>query len=388
MSYFNNGFIRLFACISLILSGINADAQVSLIQNVIDKLGGYKNFSYECIEKTLDYTTDTTTKQHKDIFEKAPGDENFGYLFSLETQEIGKNYHVIDLYNGQSLISIAPDDSTYQFADIKKYAMESTISTLPGFLKWLKGRPEKRPSEMVGDTAINGAFCYHSVFHIYDTTINKEHYHTDIDVFIHKLSGLPDRIIIREKVPLFGNIANYYIAYQYSNYKFNQENIDIAAITVPKGFHPPKDQAVLPLLAPGTVAPDWTLYTTDGKQLSLAQLKGKVVLMDFFFIGCSGCMASLQSLDKIYEKYKDQNFVLLSISNRDSRKVVTGFKKKYNIKNPVCGDGADVAKAYHLPGAPLFYYIDKEGKVANVIFGYDDDFESKTTAMIDILLSK
>jgi len=47
-----------------------------------------------------------------------------------------------------------------------------------------------------------------------------------------------------------------------------------------------------------------------------------------------------------------------------------------------------VAKAYNLPGAPLFYYIDKEGRVANVIFGYDDDFESKTTAMIDSLLSK
>ncbi|WP_183575599.1 peroxiredoxin family protein [Mucilaginibacter sp. X5P1] len=388
MSYFNNGFIRLFACVLLVSFSIEADAQASLIKNAIDKLDGCKNFSYEYIEKTLDHTTDTTTKQHKDIFQKAPGDENFGYLFSLETQEIGKSYHVIDLYNGQSLISLVPDDSTYQFADIKKYAMESSISALPGFLKWLKGRPEKRPSEMAGDTAINGAFCYHAIFHIYDTTINKEHYHTDIHVFIDKLSGLPNRITMREKVLLFDNVANYYTAYQYSNYKFNQKNIDIAAITVPNGFHPPKNQAVLPLLAPGTVAPDWTLYTTDGKQLSMAQLKGKVVLMDFFFIGCDGCMASLQSLDRIYEKYKDQNFVLVSISNRDSRKVVAGFKKNYHIKNPVCGDGADVAKAYHLPGAPLFYYIDKEGKIANVIFGYDDDFESKTTALIDSLLSK
>ncbi|SDT69201.1 Peroxiredoxin [Mucilaginibacter mallensis] len=388
MSYLNKGFVRLFACILLVLFSIEANAQVSLIQNAIDKLEGYKNFSYQCIEKTLDYTTDTTTKQHKDIFQKAPGDENFGYLFSLETQEIGKSYHVIDLYNGQNVISIFPDDSAYQFADIKKYAMQSTTSTLPGFLKWLKGRPEKKPSEMGRDTAINGTFCYHSIFHIYDTTINKEHYHTDIDVFINKLSGLPNRIIMREKVPLFGNVTNYYVANQYSNYKFNQENIDIAAMTVPNGFHPPKDQAVLPLLAPGTVAPDWTLYTTDGKQLSLAQLKGKVVLMDFFFIGCGGCMASLQSLDKIYGKYKDRNFVLVSISNRDSRKAVTGFKKNYHIKNPVCGDGADVAKAYHLPGAPLFYYIDKEGKIANVIFGYYDDFESKTTSLIDSLLSK
>jgi len=378
-------FKKLFICFAFALNSINVNAQTTLLQNAIDKLEGYKNFSYQCIEKTLDHTTDTATKQHKDIFQKVAGDENFGYLFRLETQEIGKSYHVIDIYNGQNLISIAPDDSTYQFADVKKYVMQST---LPAFLKWLKGISEKKPSEMVGDTAINGAVCRHSIFHIYDTTINKEHYHTDINVFIDKLSGFPNLITIREKVPLFGNIANYYIAYQYSNYKLNQEGIGIAAMIVPKGFHPPKSQAVLPLIAPGTVAPDWTLYTTDGKQIALAQLKGKVVLMDFFFIGCGGCMASLQSLDRIYGKYKDKNFLLVSISTRDSKKAVTGFKKNYHIKNLICGDGADVAQAYHLPGAPLFYFIDKEGKIGSVQYGYIDNFEEKATLIINKLLNK
>ena len=386
MSYLNNGFIRLLACILLVLFDIKADAQVSLIQNAIDKLESCKNFSYQAVEKTLDHTDDTTIRQHKDIFEKAPGNGNFGYLFSCETQE--KGYHVIDLYNGQSLISLAPDDSTYQFADIKKYALESTTATLPGFLKWLKGRHEKKPLEVVGDTAVNGLLCYHSIFHIYDTVINKEHYHTNIDVFIDKLSGLPNQIIIKGKVPLAGNVENYFIAYRYSNYKLNQDNIDIAALAIPKAFHPPKDQVTLPLLTPGTIAPEWTLYTTEGKPISLARLKGKVVLIDFFFIGCGGCMESLQSLDRIYGKYKNRNFVLVSISNRDSRKAVAAFKQKYNIKNTVCGDAADVAKAYHVPGAPLFYYIDKGGKIANSTFGYDDGFESKTTSLIDGLLSK
>lgn len=386
MSYLNNGFIRLLACISLVLPGIKAGAQVSLIQNTINKLESYKNFSYRAVEKDLDHTADTTIKLHKDIFQKAPDDGSFGYFFSCEVQQ--PDYHVTDLYNGQSLIHIAPDDSTYQFGDIKKYTMQSSTSTLPGLLKWLKGRPEKRPSEMAGDTAINGAVCAHSIFHVYDTVINKEHFHTDVDVFIDKSIGLPNQIIIRGKVPLSGNVFNYFIASQYSDYKLNQENIDIAAITIPKGFHPPKDEATLPLLAPGTVAPDWTLYTTEGKTLSLAQLRGKVVLIDFFFIGCGNCMESLQSLDRTYEKYKNRNFVLVSISHRDSRKAVTSFKQKYDIKNTVCGDGADVAKSYHFAAAPLFYCIDREGKIANVTLGYTDDFESKTTALIDGLLSK
>lgn len=159
-------------------------------------------------------------------------------------------------------------------------------------------------------------------------------------------------------------------------------------MSFPRAFHPPKRDVALPLLSPGTIAPEWTLYTTDGRKLSLAQLKGRVVLMDFFFIGCSPCISSLQPLDRIYEKYKKQKFILVSISDRDGRKVLTGFKKKNNIKNLICGDAADVAQKYHLPGAPLFYVIDKQGKIANVTYGYDDKFQSKMTSQIDLLLSK
>lgn len=54
----NNRFIRLFACISLAIFSVNADAQVSLIKNTIDKLEGCRNFSYQYVEKTLDFTND------------------------------------------------------------------------------------------------------------------------------------------------------------------------------------------------------------------------------------------------------------------------------------------------------------------------------------------
>ena len=207
-------------------------------------------------------------------------------------------------------------------------------------------------------------------------------------MFINKVLSLPERITIREKLPLSGNVVNYYIEYQYSNYKFDLETLDIASMVAPAGFHSPKNQVVSPLLVPGTVAPGWSLYTTDGKQISLAQLKGKVVLMDFFFIGCVPCMASLHSLDEVYERYKDRSFVLVSISDRDSKHAVAGFKKKNNIKNAVCAGGVDVAKAYHLPGAPLFYIIDEKGKIAKVTYGYNDEFESETISLIDKLLKK
>ncbi|WP_461453167.1 peroxiredoxin family protein [Mucilaginibacter sp.] len=241
---------------------------------------------------------------------------------------------------------------------------------------------------MAGDTLINSTLCNHSIFHIYDTIINNEHLHTDIDVFVDKVSGLPKLTTVKGRVLLSTEVINYTTSFQYSNFKFNQHNVHLNMMNIPTGFHPQKNETKLPLLAPGIVAPDWTLYTSEGKRISLSQLKGKVVLMDFFFIGCGTCMESLQPLDRICDKYKDQNFVLVSISNRDSRKAVTEFKQKYHIKNTVCGDGNNVARSYHLSGAPLFYCIDKEGKIANATSGYNDDFESKIIPLISSLLTK
>jgi thiol-disulfide isomerase/thioredoxin len=117
-------------------------------------------------------------------------------------------------------------------------------------------------------------------------------------------------------------------------------------------------------------------------------MKGKIVLMDFFFVGCVPCMNALAPLDKLHEKYKNKNFVILSISDRDSKKLVTAFKKIQRIKNQIYPHGGDVAKLYHMTVAPTFYFIDKEGKIASVLDGYSDDFEKKMSAIIDNLLKK
>jgi peroxiredoxin len=117
-------------------------------------------------------------------------------------------------------------------------------------------------------------------------------------------------------------------------------------------------------------------------------MKGKVVLLDFYFIGCTGCMLSIKPLNKLYEKYKNQDVVIASITERDSKKSVLAFDKNYKIKYPGYVDAADVVKSYHVGAFPTFYFIDKEGKIAKVMDGYGDDFEEKVTSIIDSLLNK
>jgi peroxiredoxin len=99
-------------------------------------------------------------------------------------------------------------------------------------------------------------------------------------------------------------------------------------------------------------------------------------------------MHTLAPLDKLYEKYKNKDFVILSISTRDSKKLVTAFKDSQHIKNQMYPDGAAVAELYHVTAAPTFYFIDQEGKIANVFSDLPDDLEKKMSAIIDNLTKK
>ena len=393
MMYLVRKLIKPFTCCVLVLFGANVNAQIVSVQQIIDKLESHKNFSYRAVNRMREiFAKDTVTTQIHTVLERAPGDKSLGYLFNMETKTGNDQFTNTDLYNGQDLIHIMPEDSTYRKENLE-YIVQHT---LPGYLKWMQDRVEKRSAKIVkaSDTTINAVDSYHLIINIRDTIINKEHSYSNVNLYIDKVSGMPNYIIARSRDMGFGDGATtYYSETRYFDYQFDQEHIDIASMTAPKGFQPPQERPALPkeqtdLLALRSVAPGWTLYTPDGKRMSLTQLKGKVVLMDFYFIGCFGCMLSLKPLNNLYEKYKGKNFVIASLTERDSKQSVLEFEKNYRLKYPGYINAADVVKAYHVKGFPTFYYIDKEGKIANVHVGYGDDFEKNATAIIDDLLNK
>lgn len=382
--------IRPFIYLAFIFTSLNTNAQVSVFQNTIDKLESYKNFSYQYVYKQKEVFSDTLIINQKYVLLKVPEDKEIGYFFRRELKYGGAKVPVVALYNGKNLISLYPGDSTYNIGKIQ--AMTFSQSLL-GELNWMKTFLKKNPSKIVqsNDTSFNSINSYHLILNTKDTIINKDHLYTRIHLFIDKVTGLPVGRFTRSRTADLGKeVTNYYTEESYFNYKIDQDNISVAYFAIPKGFHPPKEKTKeqTALLLPGSLAPDWTLYNTDGKKTSLSQMRGKIVLLDFFFIGCVPCMNTLAPLDKLHEKYKNKNFVILSISDRDSKKLVTAFKKFQLIKNQMYPDGGDVAKLYHITGAPTIYFIDKEGKIGNVIMGYSDDFEEKATAIIDDLLKK
>lgn len=379
-----------FVCMAFALAGWNANAQIVILQNTIDKLESYKNFNYQYIYKQKEVFSDTLITNNKFTLLKIPEDKEIGYFFRYELKYGDMKAPSIDLYNGKNLISLHPGDSTYDTRNVQQITFSGS---LPAVLYWIKNFLKKNPSKIVqsNDTTFNSINSYHLIINTKDTIINKDHLYARIHLFIDKVTGLPVGKLVQARTADFGKeVTNYYTEDNYFNYKIDQDNINTAYFAIPNGFHSSeqKSKEETALLTRGTIAPDWTLYDTDDKKTSLSQLRGKIVLLDFFFVGCVPCMNTLAPLDKLYEKYKNKNFVILSISDRDSKKLVTAFKKSQRIKNQLYPNGGDVAKLYHMTSAPTFYFIDQEGKIASVVNSYSDDFEKKMFAIIDDLLKK
>jgi hypothetical protein len=223
--------IRPTIFIAFVLPFLNANGQVSLVENAIEKLKNYKNFSYQFTNKRKDFTIDTVISLNKQSFLKAPGDTIFGYLFKLETIYTTEKFTRREVYDGKSLININPEDSTYE---IQKTRSSAFPGTLPGNLNWIENFVRKKPSDLVaaGDTIIDGISNTHLIINTYDTIIDKEHYFTVKHLFIDKGSGVPTAIITRSKNRNFGNgISEYYDEIRYSDYKFDQANVNTVSFT-------------------------------------------------------------------------------------------------------------------------------------------------------------
>lgn len=372
-----------------VLAACSVKAQNPVIDGIITQLNSHKNFSYQAYEKLKDYTNDTLIRPNYELFMKATDDKMFGYYFSIENRWTGENFVSKGLYDGQKLVYLHPADSTYT---IQKPRIETMIKTLPGNLDQIRSFLQKNPSKIrqAADTTINGRVNQHWVVSTRDTVIDKEHLHTLKHLFVDQATGLPNVLLTTGRNKNFGTINTYYSKITYSNYKFDQSDVSVNSFTVPPRFHPPLPAAEVrsSSLAKGSIAPQWTLEGIDGKKTSLSQLKGKIVLLDFYFIGCTGCMESLQPLNELYKKYKDKGVVIASLAYRDSKKAVAEFDKQYGIKYSSYVGAADVVKTYKVEAFPTFYIIDQQGKIANAISGYNEDFTKTITATFDALLGK
>ena len=115
----------------------------------------------------------------------------------------------------------------------------------------------------------------------------------------------------------------------------------------------------------GRQAADFTLTDLQGKTWSLRELKGKVVLVNFWATWCPPCRKEMPDLNALYQRFKDQGFVILAISDEEADKV-RPFIAERKISYPVMLDpGRKVNELFQVEGIPKSFVYDREGKLSH-----------------------
>ncbi len=135
---------------------------------------------------------------------------------------------------------------------------------------------------------------------------------------------------------------------------------------------PTPEQATI--VKDGMVAPDFELTMFDGSVVKYADLKGKVVLLNFWATWCPPCRAELARVEKdIIEKFKGEDFVFLPVSRGEKKETVAAFREKMGYTFPMGLDtDSSIYKKYAETYIPRNFLIGKDGKVVKASVGYDE----------------
>jgi thiol-disulfide isomerase/thioredoxin len=141
-----------------------------------------------------------------------------------------------------------------------------------------------------------------------------------------------------------------------------------------------------PALEVNKAAPGFTLPDLKGREFSLQQYKGKVVLLDFWATWCSPCRMTMPLLEKLQDEFRG-NLALLTINLQESEDVVRDYVRTQNLSSQVLLDEeGSVAQAYGAESIPMQILIDKNGIVRFVQLGFNPRMAAELRTQIEKLL--
>ncbi len=117
-------------------------------------------------------------------------------------------------------------------------------------------------------------------------------------------------------------------------------------------------------------ATDFKLQDLNGREVSLSDLRGKNVFLNFWATWCPSCKAEMPEIEKLYQETKNSDLVILAINLGENRQTVQSFKdkNKYNFNMLLDADQA-VAIKYDITSIPTSFFIDKDGNIISKKIG-------------------
>ena len=142
------------------------------------------------------------------------------------------------------------------------------------------------------------------------------------------------------------------------------------------------------VVKPGEQAPNFQLRDMEGRIVSLSELRGKVVLVNFWATWCGPCRVEMPAMERLYRTYDRKDFEILAVSTDAQGVAVTRpFQQENRLTFPILHD-ADfrVGLSYGARTLPMTFMVDRQGIVRQHIFGARDWEAPEAHQLIEMLM--
>ena len=138
---------------------------------------------------------------------------------------------------------------------------------------------------------------------------------------------------------------------------------------------------------PPVAAPDFTLPQLDGAPVRLADLKGRVVIMEFWATWCGPCRYTAPSLEVIYRRYRDRGVTVLLINEEESAAAVRRWAGRRFTAPILLDEDGQVGAQYEVSAIPRLLIVDQAGRIVYDHQGYGGGLEQHLKRIVDELLA-
>lgn len=136
----------------------------------------------------------------------------------------------------------------------------------------------------------------------------------------------------------------------------------------------------------GQPAPDFTLTTFSGEDYHLEELRGRVVVVNFWASWCESCKPEARDLEEAWRTLKDQGVVFLGVDYVDTEPDALAYLEQFDVTYPNGPDKrTSISQAYRIRGVPETYIIDRAGIISHVQIGPFRSYEHIISTILPLL---
>ncbi len=368
-----------------------SESNEHILEKVSRNLSEIETVRYSSVIEVLDYGNmihNDTSSFYFDFRDNSPYNLKY-YLNSSHGELIYNGLKTFQSINPEKIITTSDDNNP----EIVNNPLFLTLYPLRQILPKLL-QEEEVNILIKNDTIINENSCVTFSFSLKNKVIDwinadiKEgEGDTEYILFVNAENNLPYKLVTPNgKEGLISRtFEDFEFEIDYSQEFWEGRTLpkDFAIFTEEEYFDNRKNNVLDNL---GESVSDWELPELNNEnRVKPSKLKGKVILLEFWFKGCGGCLSAIPSLNKIQARFGEEEFKIFGIEYLEEypKEVLQKYIEEQNIQFPNLYKGKTVATNYGIRSAPTFLIIDKNGKIIHVKFGFSQENMNEIIEVIE-----